>query len=107
MQVQHLGFFDGSDGKESACNEGNQGLISESGRSPKEGNGYPLQQTSLVAQTVKCLPTMWETLVRSLGWEDLVEKEMETHFSTLAWKIPWTEELDSPQYTGSQRVRQD
>ena len=45
--------------------------------------------TSLVAQVVKHLPTMWENQVRSLGWEDLLEKEMATHSSTLAWKIPW------------------
>ena len=43
---------------------------------------------SLVAQMVKCLPTMWETRVQSLGWEDLLEKEMATHSSILAWKIP-------------------
>ena len=49
--------------------------------------------TSLVAQTVKHLPTMWETWVQSLGWEDLLEKEMATHSSILGWKIPWTEEL--------------
>ena len=47
---------------------------------------------SVVAQTVKRLPIMWETQVRSLGWEDPLEKEMATHSSTLAWKIPWTEE---------------
>ena len=47
---------------------------------------------SLVAQTVKRLPTMLETRVQSLGWEDLLEKEMATHSSVLAWKIPWTEE---------------
>ena len=47
---------------------------------------------SLVAQTVKRLPAMRETWVRSLAWEDPLEKEMATHFSTLAWKIPWTEE---------------
>ena len=45
-----------------------------------------------MAQMVKLLPTMQETWVRSLGWEDLLEKEMATHSSTLAWKIPWTEE---------------
>ena len=45
-------------------------------------------QTSLGVQTVKHLPTMWETGVRSLGREDLLEKEMATHSSTLAWKIP-------------------
>ena len=42
---------------------------------------------------VKHLPTMWETQVRSLGWEDPLEKEMATHYSTLAWKIPGMEEL--------------
>ena len=47
---------------------------------------------SLVARTVKHLPTMWETWVRSLGQEDPLEKEMANHSSTLAWKIPWTEE---------------
>ena len=47
---------------------------------------------SLVPQMVKHLPTMQETQVRSLGWEDPLEKEMATHSSTLAWKIPWTEE---------------
>ena len=45
-----------------------------------------------MAQTVKRLPTMWETRVQSLGWEDPLEKEMATHSSILAWKIPWTEE---------------
>ena len=48
-----------------------------------------LNRASLVAQTVKRLPTMPETWVRSLGWEDPLEKEMATHSSTLAWKIPW------------------
>ena len=45
-----------------------------------------------VAQTVKRLPTVWEAWVRSLGWEDPLEKEMDTHSSILAWKITWTEE---------------
>ena len=45
-----------------------------------------------MAQTVKCLPAVQETWVRSLGWEDPLEKEMATHSSALAWKIPWTEE---------------
>ena len=48
--------------------------------------------TSLVAQRLKHLPAMRETWVRSLGWEDPLEKEMATHSSILAWKIPWTEE---------------
>ena len=60
--------------------------------------------TSLVAQTVKCLPSVWETWVWSLGREDPVEKEMATHSSTLAWKIPWTEEPDRLQSIRSQRV---
>ena len=62
--------------------------------------------TSLVAQTVKCLPTMWETQVRSLGREDPLEKGMATHSSTLAWKIPW-EEPGRLQSMGSQRVGYD
>ena len=45
-----------------------------------------------MAQTIKPLPAMWETWVQSLAWEDPLEKEMATHSSTLAWKIPWTEE---------------
>ena len=61
-------------------------------------------KTSPVAQMVKCLPTTRETWVRSLGWEDLVEKEMATHSSTLAWKITWTEEPGRLQSTGSWRV---
>ena len=59
---------------------------------------------SLVAQTVKCLPAMRETWVRSLGREDPLEKEMAIHSSTLAWKIPWTEEPDRPQSMGSQTI---
>ena len=47
---------------------------------------------SLVAQMVKNLPAMWETWVRSLGWDDPLENEMATHSSILAWRIPWTEE---------------
>ena len=66
-----------------------------------------LKMTSLVAQMVKCLRAMQETWVRSLGWEDLLEKEMATHSSTLAWKIPWTEEPGRLQSMGSQRVRQN
>ena len=61
----------------------------------------------VVAQTVKHLPAMRETRIRSLGWEDPLEKEMATHSSTLAWKIPWTEELDRLQSVGSQRLGYD
>ena len=63
--------------------------------------------TSLVAQMVKRLPTLWETQVQSLGWEDPLEKEMAPHSSTLAWKIPWTEEPVRLQSMGSQRVGHD
>ena len=56
--------------------------------------------TSLVAQIVKRLPTMWETRVQSLGREALLEKEMATHSSILAWDIPWMEEQDRLQSMG-------
>ena len=55
-----------------------------------------------MAQMVKRLPTMRETQVQSLGWEDPLEKEMATHSNTLAWKIPWTEERGRLQPMGSQ-----
>ena len=57
-----------------------------------------------MAQIVKCLPTMQETWVQPLGWEDLLEKEMATHSSILAWKIPWREEPGGLQSMESQRV---
>ena len=60
-----------------------------------------------MAQRVKHLPAIRETWVRSLGWEDPLEKEMATHSSTLAWKIPWTEKPGRLQSMGSQRVRHD
>ena len=58
-----------------------------------------------MAQTVKNLPTIEETLLQSLGQEDSLEKEMATHSSILAWTIPWTEEPVGLQSMGSQRVR--
>ena len=61
--------------------------------------------TSPVAQTVKRLPTMGETWILSLSREDLLEKEMATHFSILAWEIPWTEESGRLQSIGSQKSR--
>ena len=72
-------------------------------------NSYNLhkQRASLVAQTVKHLPTMRETQVQPLGQEDPLEKKMATHSSTLAWKIPCTEEPGRLQSMGSQRVRHD
>ena len=62
---------------------------------------------SLVAQRLKRLPARREIRVQSLGWEDPLEKEMATHSSILAWRIPWTEEPGRLQSTGSQRVRHD
>ena len=64
-----------------------------------------LLRTSPVAQLVKNLPAVQETWVQSLGWEGPLEKEMATHSSILAWRIPWTEEPGGLQSTGSQRVR--
>ena len=60
-----------------------------------------------IAQMVKRLPIMQETRVRSLGWEDALVKEMATHFSILAWRIPWTKEPGRLQSMGSQRVGHD
>ena len=62
---------------------------------------------SLVAQRLKRLPAVWETWVRSLSWEDPLEKEMATYSSMLAWRIPWMEEPGGLQSTGSQRVGHD
>ena len=64
-------------------------------------------RASLVAQTVKHLPAMRETWVPFLGWKDPLEKEMAIHSSTLAWKIPWTEELNKLQSMGSKKVGHD
>ena len=66
-----------------------------------------IYMTSLVAQMVRYLPTMWETQVQSLSWEYLLEKEMATHSSILAWKIPWTKEPGRLLSMGSQRVGHD
>ena len=70
------------------------------------GNLYQLSYRG-VAQRLKRLPPMQETWVRSLGWEDPLVKEMATHSSILAWRIPWTEEPGGLQSMGSQRVRHD
>ena len=74
-------------GKESACNAEDPSLIPGLGRSPGEGIGYPLQYSwaSLISQMVKNPPAMQETQVRSLGWEDPLEKGLATHSSILAW----------------------
>ena len=88
----YLGFPDSSVGKESACNSGDPGSIPGPGRSAGEGIGYPLQYSwaSLVAQLVKNPPAMQETWVRSLGWEDPLDKGKATHSSILAWRSEWT-----------------
>ena len=101
----YQGHPDCSVGKESTCNAGDPSLILGSERSSGEGIGYPRQYSwaSLVAQLVKNLPSMQETCVRSLSWEDPLEKEMATHSSILAWKIKgaWW----AIQFMGLQRVR--
>ena len=90
VRLMRMGFPQSSVGKESACNAGDPSSIPGSGRSPGEGIGYPLQYSwaSLVAQLVKNLPAVQDTWVRSLGWEDPLEKGKATHSSILAWKIP-------------------
>ena len=77
-------------GKESACTVGDLDSIPGLGRSPEERIGYLLQYTraSLVAQMVKNLPAMWETWVRSLGWEDPLEEGMASHSRILDLENP-------------------
>ena len=86
-------------------------LISHASKKKKQPQNSPSQAStvwaSLVAQMVKHLPAMQETGVQSLGQEDLLEKEMATHSSTLAWKIPCTEEPSRLQSMGSLRVGHD
>ena len=99
-----LGFPGSLTGKESACNAGDPSLIPGLGRSTGERKSYPLQYSwaSLVAQLVENLPAMRETWVRSLGWEDPLEKGKATHSSILVWRIPW-----SIKSMGSQRIGHD
>ena len=85
-----------------------QCLISALKQGGKDGQLVRLDhlvRTSLVAQTVKRLSTVWETRVQALGWEDPLEKEMAIYSSTIAWKIPWTEEPGRLQSMRWQRVR--
>ena len=81
-----MGFPPSSVGKECMCNAADSGAIPGSGRSPREGIGYPLQYSwgSLLAQLVKYPPAMWENWVQSLGWKDVLEKGTGIHFSILA-----------------------
>ena len=73
--------------EESTC------LTSGSTTKPQSSRQNGTTETFLVAQMVKCLPTMRETLVQSLGQEDVLKKEMATHSSILPWKIPWMEDI--------------
>ena len=73
----------------------------------KEGKKSVILPTSLVVQMVKRLSEMQETRIRSRGWEDPLEKEMATHSSTLAWKIPWTVGPGRLHSMGSQRIEDD
>ena len=84
-------------------------MIPGLGRPPGEGIGYPLQYSwaSLLAQEIKNPPAVWETWVRSLGWEDPLDEGMATHSSILAWRIPGTGEPGGLQSMGSQRVGHD
>ena len=81
-------------------------LIPGLGRSPGEGIGYPLQYSwaSLVAQMVKNTPAMWETWVRSLGWEDPLEEGMVTYFCILVWRISMVKGAYRATVLGSQRA---
>ena len=83
----------------------------EEGREARKGRDICIimadLRASLVAQTVKHLSMVQETWVRSLGWEDPLEKEMAIHSSTIAWTIPWTEEPGRLQSMGSTRVGHD
>jgi len=85
----HYGFPGSSACKESTCNAGDSSSVLGSGRSPREGTGYPLQYSwaSLVAQLVKNLPAMRETWVLSQGWKIPLEEVNATHSSILAWRI--------------------
>ena len=86
-----MGFPDRSVSKESACNAGDPGSTPGSERSAGERIGYPLQYSlASLAQLAKTPPAMQETWVQSLGWEDPLEKGTSTHFSILAWRIPWS-----------------
>ena len=98
------GFPGSLAGKESSCSAGDPGSIPGSGRSAGEGIGYPLHYSSasLVAQTVKNLPTMQETWVKSLGFEDPLEEGMATHSSILAWRIPMDRAWHASPWSGKE-----
>ena len=84
-----LGFPSSSADKESSRNAGDSGSIPGLGWSPGEGKGYPFQYswTSLMDNTIKNMPSMWETWAQSLGWEDPLKESLAIYSSILAWKI--------------------
>ena len=88
--AEFRGFPGSSASNESACNAEDPAPIAGLRRSPGEEIGYPLQYSwaSLLVQSVKNLPAIWETWIRSLGWEDPLEEGMATDSSILAWRIP-------------------
>ena len=90
--IKLFGFSHSSVGKEYAHNVGDPSSIPGSGKSTGKEIGYSLQYfwASLVVQLVKNPPAMGETRVRSLGWEDSLQKGKATRSSILAWRIPWT-----------------
>ena len=100
-----MGFPDSSV-KESACNAEDPGSIPGLGRSTVEVIGYPLQYSwaSLVAQLVKNPSAVQKTWVRSLSWEDPLEKGKATHSDILAWRIPWTLQSMESQRVGHDRA---
>ena len=117
MYPYRIGFPGGSDGKESTCNVGDLGLIAGLGRSPGEGNGNPLQDYCLENPRDR---GAWCTAVHGVARSrtrlsdftftfhfHALEKEMATHSSILAWRIPWTEEPGRLQSVGLQRVGRD
>ena len=107
--TQSLGFPSSSAGKESSCNAADPSLIPGWGRSLGEGIGYSLQYSwaSPVAQMIKNPPAVWETWVRSLGWEDPLKEGLVTHSSILARRIPMDKKPGRLQSMGLQRIRHD
>ena len=110
LRPAHLKGFPGhSAGEESTCNAGDISSIPGWGISPGEGIGYLLQYSwaFLMAQLVKNLPAIWETWVRSLGWEERLEEGMATHSNILTWGVPMDKGACGLQSMVLQRVGHD
>ena len=100
LRLNPPGFPGGSAGKESACNAGDLGLIPGLGRSPEEGKGYPLQYSGL-ENSMDCVDHgVPKSRTRLSDFHFHFQKEMATHSSILAWRIPWTEEPGGLQSMG-------